>query len=295
VAEASELLRTLLGETIEFAAFPGSGSALVLADPAQVEQVLLNLAVNARDAMPDGGKLRIETRLAELTAETAEGDASPGRYVVIAVRDTGQGMDAETRARLFEPFFTTKEPGSGSGLGLATVYGIVAQSGGFVRVESDPGAGALFEIFLPQVEAVDEHPALVPERLDDAIAAAGTILLAEDEEVVRGLAVTVLEAAGYRVVPAASGAEALEFWEHRGSSFDALVTDMVMPGLGGRELAERVLRDRPELPIVLMSGYTEEAPLIETGGAPTPAFLQKPFAPRDLLATVAEARVRVAA
>jgi two-component system cell cycle sensor histidine kinase/response regulator CckA len=293
VADASDLLRRLVGESIDLIAAPGSGPARVLADPALVEQVLLNLAINARDAMPDGGTLTIATKLLELTDETAEGDATPGHYVVVSVEDAGQGMDAETKARLFEPFFTTKPAGSGSGLGLATVYGIVAQSGGFVRVESEPGLGARFEVYFPQVEAMEELPGTPQPGLDEPAAAAGTVLLVEDEEVVRGLALTVLEDAGYRVVAAQSGVEALKIWEHRAGSFEVIVTDMVMPGVGGRELAERVLQDRAGMPVVLMSGYTEDAPLIETRGAPAPVFLQKPFAPHDLLAAIADARGRV--
>jgi CheY-like chemotaxis protein len=221
----------------------------------------VNLVVNARDAMPDGGTLTIETAnvdVDEVYAAAHEGLA-PGRYVMLAVHDTGQGIDAGTKSRLFEPFFTTKEPGKGTGLGLATVYGIVKQSGGYVAVESEPGNGAVFKVFLHRIEpGADEVERVLPI---DAERPRGseTILLVEDEEVVRQLVREILEVYGYSVIEARNGAEALELGREFAGSIQLLVTDVVMPKMSGRELGERLVAIHPETRVLYMSGYTDGA------------------------------------
>jgi hypothetical protein len=266
-------------------------------DPAQIEHVLLNLVLNARDAMPDGGSVRIETANVELTEQSAaERSVPPGSYVVVSVVDTGEGIDVATKARMFEPFFTTKPAGKGAGLGLASVYGVISQSGGFVDVTSTPGRGSRFEVFLPCSSEERVTPNATPpiEPLPSAeTKVTGTVLLAEDEEVVRTLAVTVLEKAGFKVVPAANGVEALALWETT-PGIDVLVSDMVMPGLGGRELAEQILASAPGIAVVLMSGYTTDGQVGSSGGGGVPQLLQKPFAPATLVASVVAALQRAA-
>ncbi len=295
VSAASDLLRRLVGGAVELVADARAQVAGVLADPTQIEQVLLNLAVNARDAMPAGGTLRITTQNVEIGEErAAEHEAVAGSYVVISVADTGQGMDASTKERVFEPFFTTKGPGQGSGLGLATVYGIVKQSSGFVRVESEPHAGSVFEVYLPCATAGPSPNGLPADQLGAPGGQNGSVLLVEDEEIVRDLARTVLERAGYSVRAAVNGADALALCAQATTEIDLLVTDMVMPGMGGRELAERVLALRPGAGVVLMSGYTEEAPVVEIAEGVAAGFLQKPFAPGALV-RVAREGVRHAA
>jgi CheY-like chemotaxis protein len=237
----------------------------------------MNLAVNARDAMPLGGKLLVET----VNADTAQ------RYVVLTVSDTGQGMDKETLQHLFEPFFTTKEPGKGTGLGLATVHGIVEQSGGHIFVSSEPGIGTSFRIYLPRVDG----PA--PEERQPAAGLADggseTILLVEDHDAVRRLAALVLEDRGYRVLAAAGGAEALDVLERSRGAVDLLVTDVVMPGMSSLEMVERARSSHPGLKVLFMSGYTDDAMIhqkIQGIGAP---YLEKPFSPGALAAKVREA------
>jgi PAS domain S-box-containing protein len=270
------LLRRLIGADVELVIRPGAAGAHVLADRGQLEQVIVNLAVNARDAMPDGGTLTIETTLRD--------DA----HVALAVRDTGVGMDEETRSRVFEPFFTTKHDGRGTGLGLATVDGIVAQSGGRILVESEPGRGASFTVLLPLAAAqVGEAPS-APERAAPVVDGRPTVLVADDEALVRGLIVDGLERAGYDVLAAADGREALELARVRLEPIDLLVTDIVMPGMSGRDLAEQLVAERPELKILFVSGYPGGAPGDEAA-APGPRFLQKPFTLGELAAAVAEA------
>jgi two-component system, cell cycle sensor histidine kinase and response regulator CckA len=287
LSAAGGLLERLVGETIDFAAIPEATSAGVLANPGQVEQVLLNLVVNARDAMPAGGALTIRTRNATVTETEADDGAAAGAYVVVSVTDTGQGMDAETTSRAFEPFFTTKGPGKGSGLGLATVYGIVSQNGGFVRVDSEPGRGTVLEVYLPCAASAADRPATPTE--DPGAADGCTVLLAEDEETVRRLAATVLERNGYHVLAAASGAEALDLCRRAHRPIDVLVTDMVMPGMSGKELAQSVLATNPGARVVVMSGYSDEAPFVDSAGGDAAAFLQKPFSPRTLVGAVQQA------
>jgi two-component system cell cycle sensor histidine kinase/response regulator CckA len=256
VAGMAAMLRRLIGEHIELVVRPGAELWHIEADPGQLEQVVMNLAVNARDAMPEGGRLTVEianTRLDEEFARTHTG-AHTGDYVMLAVGDSGVGMDARTRAHLFEPFFTTKRSGEGTGLGLAMVYGIVKQHRGYVTVDSEAGEGALFTIYFPRSSAVPEPPA----RPAPGAAIAGgseTVLLVEDEESVRDLVREMLQAKGYTVIEARHGAHALVVAdEHRGP-LHLLLTDVVMPQMGGRELARRLRAARPDLQVLYMSGY----------------------------------------
>jgi CheY-like chemotaxis protein len=290
VASSEKLLRPLIGEDIDLvvALTPGPGS--VRADPYQIEQIIINLAVNARDAMPSGGRLELETAAVEIDAgdPLVGPDLAPGAWVVLTVRDSGHGMSDEVKAHLFEPFFTTKENGKGTGLGLSLVYGIVSQTGGAVRVASSPGQGTVFTVYLPRVSG-----AAVLEAGADAAPArrpgAGTVLVVEDEQTVRDLAVRILSDAGYRVIGATSPQEAIRIAEETPDSIDLLLTDVVMPGgINGVDLAKRIVVTRPRLEVLYMSGYTEEAAIrfgVPRGEA---RFLAKPFLPDDLLARVAD-------
>jgi signal transduction histidine kinase/ActR/RegA family two-component response regulator len=280
IAEMGRLLQRLLREDIEYQVQLGEPLARVQADPGQIEQVLLNLIVNAADAMPKGGTLTIETEnvcVDPLYAQ-ARPPLVPGDYVMLAISDTGHGMDAGTRARIFEPFFTTKEPGKGTGLGLATVYGVVKQSSGYIFVESAPGAGARFEIYLPQVLEKVQEP-LAEERVAKVRGGRETVLLVEDEADVRALICEFLKAAGYQVLTAADGEEGLDIGQKLRDAIDILVTDVVMPRLRGPELAKRLRAMQPDLKVMYMSGYTEEFGVSLLEGA---SFLQKPFS-RDAL------------
>jgi len=276
IAELSKMLRRLIGEDVELVALPGPAPAAVRADRGQLEQVLMNLAVNARDAMPRGGKLTIEVAVADPDEAFRKDhpDVPRGSVVMISVSDTGQGMDAEVRKHIFEPFFTTKELGRGTGLGLATVYGIVKQSGGHVEVDTAPGRGTTFHIFLPAVEAPPPAPA---PSLDAVVGGSETVLLVEDEAALRSLAQEILRDQGYKVMAAGSGPEALAIAGSHPAAIDLLVTDVVMPGMDGRELADRLLPIHPETRCLFMSGYTDDA-IVRRGvreeGMP---FLQKPF------------------
>jgi signal transduction histidine kinase/ActR/RegA family two-component response regulator len=282
VADMYKLLKRLIHEDIEFTFRAGESLGRIKADTGQIEQVLLNLAVNASDAMPRGGKLVIETKNVQVDAHMAKSlpAVEPGSYVMLAVTDTGHGMNQETKARIFEPFFTTKEQGKGTGLGLATVYGVVKQSGGFIWVDTTVGKGSRFEVYLPRVE---QDITLYPtEELEPVSArAVETVLLAEDEEAVRTLASEFLTAAGYRVFVASDGQKALEIAESLSEEIHVLVTDVVMPQMRGPELAKRLKSVRPDLKVVFMSGYLEQNEGGEdfTGSA---AFLQKPFS-KDVL------------
>lgn len=278
------MLRRLLGESVELIMLPGPGLGRVKADPAQIEQIVMNLAGNARDAMPEGGKVVIETANVDLEdpASSKKVGVRPGAYVMLAVSDTGIGMDAATRSRLFEPFFTTKEPGKGSGLGLATVYGIVKQSEGQVTVYSQPGCGTIFEIYLPRfTEAVGTTSA----RRQVQPKGSETILLVDDEDGVRKLVNAILQGQGYSVIEAGSGAAALAAFEKNAHKIDLVVTDIVMPQMNGLELGERLTQARPELKILYMSGYRDN-PI--GGGTPDRAFLHKPFTPDTLLEKIRE-------
>ncbi len=281
VTTASELLRHLIGERIELLTIPAPTPAFAKVDPDRVEQILVNLALNARDAMPTGGVLTITvstTEDAELDPSDVGGDRE--QYVVISVADDGQGMDAATRDRAFEPFFTTKPQGKGSGLGLASVHGTVTQSGGSVQLESEPGRGTTVRLIFPAAAA--GPAASVPPSSDRAPVA----LLAEDEDLVRELVASVLEREGFEVHATRNGVEALEQLDRIGRPLDLLVTDLVMPRMGGRELAERVAETQPRSSTVFISGYSEESPTV-AGQAPRgSAFVSKPFSPDALMRIV---------
>jgi CheY-like chemotaxis protein len=259
----------------------------VLADPGQLEQVVLNLALNARDAMPDGGTLSILTRNERVEAHDPSHPGVPaGRWVVLELSDTGVGMDAETQARIFEPFFTTKERGQGTGLGLATVYGIVRQAGGAVRVRSTPGEGSSFTLYLPRTAVAREARRVEEWPVPAARGGGETILLVEDEDAVRAIARETLARWGYRVLMAPDGAAALTLARRHREPIDLLLTDVVMPGLHGRELAEALQRDRPTLRVLFMSGYTEDEVLHRGVSTEVLAFIAKPFTPAALAARV---------
>ncbi len=289
ISEMSKMLPRLIGEHIEFSFLPEPALATVLADPGQIEQVFLNLAVNARDAMPDGGKLTVRTRNVVMDAAEASHHQPmlAGAYVLLAVSDTGHGMDAETKARIFEPFFTTKQLGKGTGLGLATVYGIVKQSGGFIWVDSSPGAGATFEIYLPCSGKLAEN-GIEQTKSNSAPHGSETILLVEDETGVRELASEFLATAGYTVLVAADGAEALELASKHSRPINLLLTDMVMPRMGGLDLAEQLSKARPDIRTVFMTGYAE-FPVKNDDAFPIDAcVLQKPFSRLTLLVKIRE-------
>jgi PAS domain S-box-containing protein len=289
VESLESLLGRLMGADIEMVTRRGKKIGTVKADPAQVEQVIMNLVVNARDAMPNGGRLTIETANVDLDASYARDHATvkPGRYVMLAVSDTGVGMDAETQAHIFEPFYSTKESGRGTGLGLSTVYGIVKQSGGYIWVYSERGHGSTFKVYLPLVEEPVETGA---ERADMLATRGGseTILLVEDEEGVRDLTRTILDAEGYTVLVADNVAHAEELAAANKGEIHLLFTDMVMPGMSGRDLAQRITRRHPRMRVLFMSGYTDN--VITQGGVLEAgvAFLQKPFTPRLVAQKVRE-------
>ena len=275
VTDLEKMVRRLIGEDIDLLTVTAPVLGKVKADPGQIEQVLLNLIVNARDAMPKGGKLTIETRNVVLSEDYAQRHAAqPGSYVMLAVSDTGRGMDAATQPRIFEPFFTTKGPGQGTGLGLATVYGIVKQSGGNIWVYSEVGRGSTFKVYLPRVDEVREGEAVVSSSVPH-----GTelILLVEDEAQVRAILKEILEGQGYNVLAASNGEEALSISQDLESDIKLMITDVVMPQMSGRELAERVLEVRPNLPVLFMSGYTDDA-IVRHGLLDEKLhFIQKPF------------------
>jgi CheY-like chemotaxis protein len=263
-------------------------AALVRADPVQVEQVVMNLAVNARDAMPRGGRLTVEldeVRLDEAYA-LSHVPLKPGPYVMLAVSDTGHGMDAETKQHIFEPFFTTKEVGKGTGLGLATVYGIVKQSGGYVWVYSEPGQGSTFKVYLPRVEETPETVTLPQAAPRSTVAATETILLLEDDAGVRELLREVLAEEGYQVLEASQPSEALRMARGHAGRIHLLLTDMVMPGMTGTDLARELARERRDLRVLYMSGYTAGA-VADRGIVAEPSlFLQKPFSTDELYTKV---------
>jgi PAS domain S-box-containing protein len=284
-----KLLRRLMDEDIAMQTIVGKDLGRIKADPGQIEQVIMNLVVNARDAMPDGGRLTVETENVELDATYARDHATvrPGRYVMLAVSDTGVGMGAETIAHIFEPFYTTKESGRGTGLGLSTVYGIVKQSGGYIWVYSEPGHGTTFKVYLPRVdEAVDVPAAVKSNNVEKA--GNETILLVEDEPQLRELTRTVLAARGYSMLEAKSPAEAERLAAEHGSKIQLLLTDVIMPGISGRELAKKLSAKHPAMRVLYMSGYTynviAHGGMLERGVA----FLQKPFTPGALVEKVRE-------
>ena len=273
-----KMVRPMIGEDIEMVTRLSGKPCTVKADPGQIEQVIMNLVVNARDAMPGGGNLTIETSHVDLTESALAdfSDAHPGPYIQLAVIDTGMGMTKATLARLFEPFFTTKEQGKGTGLGLATVFGIVKQSGGQVRVHSELGRGATFQIFLPYLK--EDHAAL-PADLSMLNLARGTetILFVEDEQAMHSVAHFILQRAGYTILTAANGTLALDVAARHSGPIDLLVTNVVMPGMGGRQLAESLRQTRPNLRVLFVSGYTEDAAFRKGIADRKHAFLQKPY------------------
>jgi PAS domain S-box-containing protein len=289
VGTVEPMLRRLIGEDITIISLCAA-RGYVVADPGQLEQILVNLVVNARDAMPQGGRISIETKNVELD-ETYTSEHAPvvaGRYVMLAVSDTGVGMNADTREHAFDPFFTTKDPGKGTGLGLATVYGIVKQSGGYVWIYSEPNAGTALKLYFPEVSAAtafgagpEYQPALkAPNRGSE------TILLVEDEEAVRGLACRILERQGYRVIAAQHGRDAMEIASKETGHIDLVLTDVVMPGMNGRGLVERLAGIRPTIKSLYMSGYTDDDIIRRGFIEPSKSFLQKPFTSEALLQTV---------
>ena len=283
VANIHKMLQRIIGENIELVTILAPDLWPVKVDLAQMEQVIINLAVNARDAMPDGGRLTIETTR-EVLSETDYGfysESPPGEYVVLVVRDTGLGMSEEVKAHIFEPFFTTKEVGKGTGLGLATVYGIVKQSGGNIQVHSEEGQGTTFKIYLPRA-AEEPTPLLSTDKVDTP-SGRETILLVEDDARVRELVWQILRQQGYSLLEARDGREAQLVAERYAGPIHLLLTDLVMPGLGGKALAGQLIQSRPGLKIIFMSGYTDETIISQDILAPGVAFLQKPFSPTDLM------------
>ncbi len=290
VQDMAAMLRRLIGEEIVLGVKTRPGLGYALADPVQVEQILLNLVVNARDAIAGRGSIAIECANADLDEEFARlhRGSRPGAYVMLAVSDTGTGMDADTQARIFEPFFTTKEQGRGTGLGLATVYGIVKQSGGYIAVYSEVGRGTVFRVYLPRAGTEQPTP-LAPLAVPLALPAGnGTILLVEDEANVRGLVEKVLGRHGYTVVTATDGKDALVQAAAAGR-VDLILTDVVMPHLSGPELVDRLRLSQPTAKVVYMSGYTDDAMIDRGVVGPEVTFLAKPFSTRDLLKTVRDA------
>jgi PAS domain S-box-containing protein len=282
VGDLENMLQRVLGEDVELQARCAADLGNIRADQGQLEQVILNLAVNARDAMPTGGKLTIETANVDLDEHYAQTHRPvvPGRYVMIAVSDTGVGMDAATQARIFEPFFTTKEPGKGTGLGLATAYGIVKQSGGYIWVYSEPGRGATFKIYLPRVDAPTDRVAAPPEL--GTVAGTETVLLAEDDALLLPLARDVLKRLGYTVLEARTPADAVAVAKSHMGVIHLLISDVIMPGESGLQLARRLLETRPGLRVLFISGYSDEAIVRHGVLDPGTAFLQKPFTPAAL-------------
>ena len=280
----ADMLQRLLGEDIDLSVTVDDSLFPITADAGQFNQVLMNLAVNAHDAMPNGGGLLIETRAVQRDREDA---GRQGRYAMLAVTDTGSGMNAETLSHIFEPFFTTKDPSKGTGLGLATVYGIVQQHGGWIDVASEPGHGASFQIYFPAASVVPAgFPSAIIHPATDR--RTGTILLVEDQAAIRMLLEDVLSEAGHRVLAAADGRAALELASEHTGVVDLLITDVVMPEMSGPDLASHITPLRPNVIVLYMSGYTDHARLhrgaIEQGAA----FLQKPFLPESLLSKVDE-------
>jgi len=290
VSDLRKMLRRMIGEDVELRVSLESELGNIKADPVQLEQVIMNLVVNARDAMPKGGKLSIETSNVYLDEAYAREHVSvvPGEYVMLAISDTGCGMDEETRQQIFEPFFTTKEPGKGTGLGLSMVYGIVRQSGGNIWVYSEEGTGTTFKIYFPRVTAAAEEY----KRTSGSVEAPKgfeTILLVEDAALVRTLARQVLETAGYRVLEAASAEAALKICENiNGMRIDLVLTDVVMPGMSGNDMSKILLARQPDMPVLYMSGYTDDAIVQHGVLEPGINFLQKPFTPGALAMKVRE-------
>ena len=283
LSQTEKMLRRLIGEDVELDMRLAADAGNIKADPGHVEQAVVNLAVNARDAMPLGGRLTIETEnvhLDENYSRTHMG-VSPGDFVLIAVSDNGHGMDAETRRRIFEPFFTTKEKGKGTGLGLATVYGMIKQTGGDIWVYSEPGRGSTFKLYFPRV-AEPVSDSLEGETAPAKRAGGQTVLVVEDEPSVRDLTVRILQQLGYEILTASGGPEALELCQTYPGTIDLLLTDVVMPGMSGRQLADQLLLERPDIKVLFLSGYTENT-VVHHGVLDAGVnFLPKPFSRESL-------------
>ncbi|HLB82533.1 MAG TPA: ATP-binding protein, partial [Gemmatimonadales bacterium] len=284
VADIEKLLRRLIGEDVQLATSLAPDLGAVKADPGQLEQIIINLAVNARDAMPAGGRLTIEAANVEMDEAYVRGHAParPGRYVMLALSDTGIGMDEQTKARIFEPFFTTKEIGKGTGLGLATVYGIVKQAGGFIWVYSEPGRGTSFKVYLPRVDEPADPAVARPAAAAEPRRGTETVLVVEDAAAVRMVSRQVLERYGYAILEAPDGDTALRLAAKHHGPIHLLLTDVIMPGLSGRQLAEQLARLRPDMRVLYVSGYADNAMahhgILQSGAA----YLQKPFTPETL-------------
>jgi len=288
IGDMERLLRPLIGENIELVTRLSPDAGHTRADAGQLEQVIMNLVVNAKDAMPEGGKLIVQSSEVTVRQNLSEHRfIQPGRYAVISVADTGHGMDKETQSRIFEPFFTTKEKGKGTGLGLSTVYGIVKQSNGYVFAQSEPGAGTTFYVYLPRVEESAEEQSPVKSSQNEA-GGCETVLLVEDEESVRELVRVTLASRGYMVLEAENGECGLQIAENFKERIDILITDVVMPGIGGRELAKKLMSLRPDISVLYLSGYTEDAVVTHDPLSPATAFLQKPFTLQNLAKKVRE-------
>jgi nitrogen-specific signal transduction histidine kinase/ActR/RegA family two-component response regulator len=289
IADTLKMLRRLIDENVELVAVPEPALGRVSADQGQIEQIIMNLTVNARDAMPRGGKLTISTGNAEMDDAFVRlhPGAIPGSYVVLSVSDTGCGMDLETQTHIFEPFFTTKGEGKGTGLGLATVYGVVKQSGGYISVKSEPGIGSTFRIYLPRIQEPVASAAPV-DGGEKKAHGCETVLLVEDAHVLRELARELLEAGGYTVLEAANGADAISLAEKHPGPIHLLLSDVVMPGMNGPELAGKIIGARPDTKVLYMSGYTGDAlpvqELLNSGAA----LLHKPFTGLSLATKVRE-------
>lgn len=284
IGNLEKMLLRLIGETIKLDTILNPTLGNVFADASQVDQIIINLVVNAKDAMPDGGKITIETDNVQ-SAPTTFPAGQTNQFVMITITDSGIGMTPEVKERIFEPFFTTKEVGKGTGLGLSTVYGIVKQSNGFIEVESDPSQGTVFKIYLPRMDkpVAVKNPVASHHQFPEGDA---TILIVEDEEPVRGLAVEVLAKCGYKILQAGNAERALQIASNCSTDIHLLLTDVVMPGMGGRALSEELRRLRPHIKTIYMSGYTDDAIVKEGllhGGM---NFLQKPFSPLLLAQTV---------
>jgi two-component system cell cycle sensor histidine kinase/response regulator CckA len=289
IVNLEKMLRRLLGEDIALETNAASDLGAVLVDPGQVEQVIMNLCINSRDAMPRGGRIIVETSNVFLESSRRETrmEVMRGDYVRLRITDNGMGMDSETRSHLFEPFFTTKEVGKGTGLGLSMVYGIVKQTGGYIWVESEPGAGATFDIFFPRVHGSAETSSAARPP-GEVRGGNESILLVEDESMIRALVRSVLASNGYSVLDADNGEHAKEIFQAHGAGIDLIIADIVLPGISGRDLVEHMKASRPDMPALFMSGYTPD--VIDNHGELNPglAFLQKPFTPESLLLKVRE-------
>jgi len=293
VTDVENMLRRIIEENINLALNLCEAQWKVKADRSRIEQVIVNLAINAKDAMPKGGTLTIETRNIQIDDRTAKinPEISPGEYAVFSIKDTGHGMDRETMARIFEPFFTTKEVGKGTGLGLATVYGIVMQSGGHIRVDSEPGHGTTFSIYLPRAREEPSPPKKAAPAEMNTISLSPdtkTILLVEDSDIVRELTRNVLDITGYAILEASSPEDAIRLCESHGGKIHLLLTDVVMPGMSGRDLSDRLQRVRPDMKVLYMSGYTDEA-IVENGILDAGLhFIPKPFSPASMAQKILE-------